>query len=56
MGKTDKPRKKRQPSARVKLRRDLIAERKATRHRIRELIKKERSKSRDIKDLQRHAR
>jgi len=51
MSKSKKPRKKREPSARVKLSRDLVAERKSLRSRIKELIKKEQSKSRDIKSL-----
>lgn len=49
--KKEKPVKKRKPNARVKLSRDLVAERKALRERIKELIKKEKSKSRDIKSL-----
>lgn len=43
MTKSKKPRKKREPSARVKLSRDLVADRKALRARIRELIKKEKA-------------
>jgi len=51
MGKTVKARKKREPSAKQKLKRDLVSERKTLRHRIRELVKKNKKVDRDIKSL-----
>ncbi len=51
MTKSKKPRKKREPSLRVKVRRDLVAERKALRAKIRELLKKAKGKDRDISSL-----
>lgn len=54
MTKSKKARKKREPSARVSLRKDLLKTRKATRQKIKELIRLEKAKSRDINELTKH--
>jgi len=51
MGKTSKPRRKREPSAKQKLKRDLVADRKTLRKRIKELLHKNKKVDRDIASL-----
>ncbi len=51
MGKTKKPRKKREPSAKQKLKRDLVADRKTLRKRIKELVSKNKKVDRDLASL-----